>query len=107
MRGPQPDLLPCGGAPSSCLRLSSCAPAAGFEPPAEVSGSAQRMTGAPDTSPLVRHRHLALLAAGIAMYAFGLGTRDLWFPDEPNTGEAAQAMYYSGDWIAPRRTGEI
>jgi 4-amino-4-deoxy-L-arabinose transferase-like glycosyltransferase len=65
------------------------------------------MTNPPAGPLLVRHRYLALLVAGIAIYGFCLGTRDLWFPDEPNTGEVTQAMYYSGDWVSPRRTDEI
>src|SRR5262252_3173398 len=65
------------------------------------------MTNRPDLPLLIRHRYLVLLAAGIAVYALCLGTRDLWFPDEPNTGEVTQAMYHSGDWVAPRRTDEI
>src|SRR5262249_41941616 len=72
-------------------------------PDAEPIGTTNR----PGLPLLIRHRYLVLLVAGIAVYGFCLGTRDLWFPDEPNTGEVTQAMYHSGDWVAPRRTDEI
>jgi 4-amino-4-deoxy-L-arabinose transferase-like glycosyltransferase len=65
------------------------------------------MANRSDMPPLLRHRYLVLLIAGIAIYGLGLGTRDLWYPDEPNTGEVAQAMFHSGDWVAPRLTDEI
>ena len=55
----------------------------------------------------VRHRYLFILALGVFLFVSFLGTRDLWYPDEPDIGEVAQAMYVSGDWISPRRNGEI
>lgn len=63
------------------------------------------MSAAP--SPLVRHRYLVLGALGLAVYVAFLGRRDLWYPDEPDIGQVALAMYTSGDWIAPRFNGEI
>lgn len=55
----------------------------------------------------VRYRSLLLLALGLLLYLPALGSRDLWYPDEPDIGEVTQAMYVSGDWIVPRRMGEI
>lgn len=56
---------------------------------------------------LVQHRTIALLTLGLVLYVPFLGSRDLWYPDEPDIGEVCKAMYDSGDWIAPRRMGEI
>ena len=56
---------------------------------------------------LTRHRFGALLALGLLLYVPFLGLRDMWYPDEPDIGEVCKAMYDSGDWIAPRRMGEI
>ena len=56
---------------------------------------------------LVRHRYLVLLVLGFLLYVPFLGMRDMWYPDEPDIGEVCKAMYDSGDWIAPRRMGEI
>lgn len=56
---------------------------------------------------LVRRRFLALLLLGLLLYVPFLGMRDMWYPDEPDIGEVCKAMYDSGDWIAPRRMGEI
>ncbi len=44
---------------------------------------------------------------GLLLYVPFLGLRDMWYPDEPDIGEVCKAMYDSGDWIAPRRMGEI
>lgn len=54
-----------------------------------------------------RHRYWLLLALGLLVYVPFLGMRDLWYPDEPDIGEVCKAMYDSGDWVAPRRMGEI
>ncbi len=56
---------------------------------------------------LARRRTLVLLALGLLLYVPFLGLRDMWYPDEPDIGEVCKAMYDSGDWIAPRRMGEI
>jgi 4-amino-4-deoxy-L-arabinose transferase-like glycosyltransferase len=55
----------------------------------------------------VRHRVLLLVLIGLLLYVPFLGLRDLWYPDEPDIGEVCQAMYESGDWVAPRRMGVI
>jgi 4-amino-4-deoxy-L-arabinose transferase-like glycosyltransferase len=59
------------------------------------------------TDLLTRHRFGALLLLGLLLYVPFLGLRDMWYPDEPDIGEVCKAMYTSGDWIAPRRMGEI
>lgn len=56
---------------------------------------------------LVRHRALVLTGLGLVLYITCLSLRDLWYPDEPDIAEVARAMFLSGDWIAPRRMGEI
>ena len=56
---------------------------------------------------LVARRYLVLALLGLALYVPFLGSRDFWYPDEPDIAEVAIAMYESGDWIAPRRLGEI
>ena len=55
----------------------------------------------------VRHRVLLLVLIGLVLFVPFLGNHDLWYPDEPNIGEVCKAMYLSGDWVAPRRVGEI
>lgn len=55
----------------------------------------------------VRHRTLVLALVGLFVLVPFLGWRDLWYPDEPDIGQVAQAMYQSGDLVAPRRNGEI
>ncbi len=60
-----------------------------------------------DDAPIIRYRYWILLAVSLLLYVAFLGVRDFWYPDEPDIGEVAQAMYLSGDWIAPRRNGVI
>jgi 4-amino-4-deoxy-L-arabinose transferase-like glycosyltransferase len=55
----------------------------------------------------VRHRNLLLVLLGVLLYVAFLGLRDVWYPDEPDIAEVARAMFLSGDWISPRRMGEI
>ena len=55
----------------------------------------------------VKHRNLALTLLGTILYIAFIGLRDLWYPDEPDIAEVALAMFLSGDWISPRRMGEI
>jgi 4-amino-4-deoxy-L-arabinose transferase-like glycosyltransferase len=55
----------------------------------------------------LRHRTLLLLSLGALLYVAFLGLRDLWYPDEPDIAEVARAMFRSGDWVHPRRMGEI
>ncbi len=64
-------------------------------------------TTAPDEHWTVRHRFWFLAALGALLYLPTLHLRDLWYPDEPDIGEVALAMFTSGDWIAPRRMGTI
>lgn len=55
----------------------------------------------------VKHRSLLFLLLGALLYVAFLGLRDLWYPDELDIAEVARAMFRSGDWISPRRMGEI
>jgi len=55
----------------------------------------------------VQHRVLLLTLIGLMLFVPFLGLRDMWYPDEPDIGEVVQAMYQSGDWVAPRRMGTI
>jgi 4-amino-4-deoxy-L-arabinose transferase-like glycosyltransferase len=48
-----------------------------------------------------------LAALGVLLYVGCIDLFDLWYPDEPDIAEVAQAMFVSGDWIAPRRMGVI
>jgi hypothetical protein len=56
---------------------------------------------------LVRYRHLVLIGVGLVLYVSCIGLRSMWYPDEPDVAQVAQAMFVSGDWIAPRRMGVI
>ena len=56
---------------------------------------------------LTRHRILFLLITGFVVYVAFLGLREVWYPDEPDIAEVARAMFLSGDWVSPRRMGEI
>jgi 4-amino-4-deoxy-L-arabinose transferase-like glycosyltransferase len=64
-------------------------------------------TESPPPSFLVKHRMLLLAVLGVVLYVGCIGLIDLWYPDEPDIAEVAQAMFVSGDWIAPRRMGVI
>ena len=55
----------------------------------------------------VAHQSLLLLGLGALLYLAFIGLRDVWYPDEPDIAEVARAMFLSGDWISPRRMGEI
>jgi 4-amino-4-deoxy-L-arabinose transferase-like glycosyltransferase len=61
----------------------------------------------PPSSFLVEQRMFFLAALGLVLYVGCIGLFDLWYPDEPDIAEVAQAMFVSGDWIAPRRMGAI
>ena len=65
------------------------------------------LTAAPPPSFLVEHRMLLLAGLGLVLYVGCIGLFDLWYPDEPDIAEVAQAMFVSGDWIVPRRMGVI
>jgi len=56
---------------------------------------------------LTRHRVLFLLLTSVLLYVGFLGLREVWYPDEPDIAEVARAMFLSGDWVSPRRMGEI
>ena len=56
---------------------------------------------------LYRHRVLFLLLVGALLYLSFLGLREVWYPDEPDIAEVTRAMFDSGDWVSPRRMGEI
>ena len=61
----------------------------------------------PPPSFLVEHRMLVLAVLSVLLYVGCINLFDLWYPDEPDIAEVAQAMFVSGDWIAPRRMGVI
>jgi len=56
---------------------------------------------------LIKNRTIILLLVGIVVYVTFLGLREVWYPDEPDIAEVARAMFLSGDWVSPRRMGEI
>ena len=56
---------------------------------------------------LVRHRMALLGILGLLLYLPFLGLRDFWYADEPDIAEVCRTMFFSGDWIAPRRLGVI
>jgi len=53
-----------------------------------------------------RNAVLLLLAVCAVLYFPGLGSRDLWAPDEPRFAEVAREMFASGDYVVPRRNGK-
>jgi 4-amino-4-deoxy-L-arabinose transferase-like glycosyltransferase len=55
----------------------------------------------------VRRRYWFLIIVGLLLYVAFLGFHDLWYPDELDIAEVALSMFNSGDWIAPRRMGEV
>jgi len=53
-------------------------------------------------------RDLALLALlGALLFLPGLGSRDLWNPDEARYAEVAREMRQEGSWAIPRLNGEV
>ena len=40
----------------------------------------------------MKHRFLVLALVGVLIYIPFLGIRDMWYPDEPDIAEVAQAM---------------
>ncbi len=50
----------------------------------------------------------ALLVATLALLVLvpGLGSRDLWAPDEPRFAQVGREMVRSGDWVIPQMNGE-
>ena len=59
------------------------------------------------TNLTLRHRFLTLAGLGALLFMAFIGLRDVWYPDEPDIAEVALAMFQSGDWVAPRRMGEV
>ena len=55
----------------------------------------------------VRQRTLALMLLGSLVFCVPIFQRDLWTPDEPRYALVAQEMMWSGDYLVPRRNGEI
>jgi 4-amino-4-deoxy-L-arabinose transferase-like glycosyltransferase len=49
----------------------------------------------------------AILGAGVLIFLFNLGGRDLWEPDETRYAVIAREMVQSGNWILPHLNGEI
>lgn len=59
-------------------------------------------------TPLTSRRDVLLLVAlGLAIFLPGLGSRDLWNPDEPRYAEVAREMMASGQYLVPHLNGEI
>lgn len=56
---------------------------------------------------MIRSRAVWLGLLGVLVYVLWLGTRDFWYPGEPDLAEICRAMFESGDWVVPRRNGEI
>src|SRR2546425_87611 len=52
-------------------------------------------TESPPPSFLVKHRMLLLAVLGVVLYVGCIGLIDLWYPDEPDIAEVAQAMFVS------------
>ncbi|MBI2383803.1 MAG: glycosyltransferase family 39 protein [Gammaproteobacteria bacterium] len=50
---------------------------------------------------------LLLAALALLMLGAGLGLRDAWPADEPRFAMVARDMVWSGDWLFPRRAGEL
>jgi 4-amino-4-deoxy-L-arabinose transferase-like glycosyltransferase len=46
-----------------------------------------------------------LLATCLCLFAYGLGNRDFWDPDEPRYAGIARSIVESGDWLALRDNG--
>ncbi len=50
---------------------------------------------------------LALVALGLLLFLPGLGSHDLWNPDEPRYAEVGLEMVHSGHWFVPHLNGRI
>ncbi|MGI9304260.1 MAG: ArnT family glycosyltransferase [Gammaproteobacteria bacterium] len=59
---------------------------------------------APDNS---RRDLLILFALAVLLFSAGLGLKDPWPPDEPRFTLVAKEMIASGEWLFPRRGGEL
>ncbi|HRC84997.1 MAG TPA: glycosyltransferase family 39 protein [Thermoanaerobaculia bacterium] len=59
-------------------------------------------------SPSPSRRDLLVVALlGALLFLPGLGSRDLWNPDEPRYAEVAREMLASGQWLVPHLNGEV
>jgi len=55
-----------------------------------------------------RRRHtLVPVVVGAVLFLPGLGSRDLWNPDEPRYAEVAREMVDSGEYFVPHLNGEV
>ncbi|MDY7095131.1 MAG: glycosyltransferase family 39 protein [Acidobacteriota bacterium] len=62
----------------------------------------------PTGSGLAAWQHRALIVGlGLLLFLPGLGSRDLWNPDEPRYAEVAREMVASGEFLVPHLNGEI
>lgn len=61
----------------------------------------------PDPARSVRRDLLLVALAAAALFLPGLGSRDLWSPDEPRYAEVTREMRLSGDYLVPHLNGEI
>ena len=59
-----------------------------------------------DATTTRRDRVLLVLLA-LCVFLPGLGSRDLWNPDEPRYAEVAREMRVEGDWFVPHVNGEV
>lgn len=50
---------------------------------------------------------LLILFLGVALFATGLGARDLWAPDEPDIGEVVREIHLTGSWAVLRDNQEL
>jgi len=50
---------------------------------------------------------LLLVALALAVFLPGIGSRDLWNPDEPRYAEVALEMRATGDWFVPHLNGRV
>jgi 4-amino-4-deoxy-L-arabinose transferase-like glycosyltransferase len=52
-------------------------------------------------------QRLLLVALALAVFLPGIGSRDLWNPDEPRYAEVALEMRATGDWFVPHLNGRV
>ena len=54
-----------------------------------------------------RRDTLLLILAGTLLFLPGLGSRDLWNPDEPRYAEVAREMLLTGEYLVPHLNGDL